>query len=54
MEKWEYKIVKLGGVFSSLKTKEEELNLLGEQGWELIQTDAHKYHWIFKRRKNKF
>ena len=54
MDKWEYKLVKLGGIFTSLSNKEEELNLLGDQGWELVNTDQHRYIWIFKRRKNKY
>ena len=54
MEKWEYKIVKLGGMFSSLKDKESELNSLGEQGWELVNIDQYRYVWIFKRKKNRY
>ena len=53
MEKWEYKIVKLGGMFSSLKDKQEILNDLGEQGWELITVDQHRYVWVLKRKKNR-
>ena len=57
MEKWEYKLVKfhkLGGMFASYTVKEEHLNLLGDQGWEFVSMDQHKYVWVFKRRKNKF
>mgnify|MGYP006142915227 FL=1 len=46
MEKWEYKIVKfykLGGMFSSIAVKEEELNSLGDQDWELVTVDQHRY-----------
>ena len=57
MEKWEYKIVKfykLGGMFSSIAVKEEELNSLGDQGWELVTVDQHRYSWVFKRKKNRY
>lgn len=53
MEKWEYKIVKMG-LFFNLKKKEDELNRMGEQGWELLNVDSHSIYWTFKRRKNKF
>jgi len=55
MEKWEYKIVKfykLGGMFASYTVKEEELNSLGDQGWELVTIDQNRYVWVFKRKKN--
>jgi hypothetical protein len=57
MDKWEYKLVKfykLGGMFASNTVKEEQLNLLGDQGWEFVSMDQHKYIWVFKRRKNKY
>jgi hypothetical protein len=57
MEKWEYKIVKfykLGGMFASNAVKEEELNSLGDQGWELVTVDQHPYSWVFKRKKNRY
>lgn len=54
MEKWEYKVLKLDGIFTSLVDKETELNSLGDQGWELITVDQHRYVWIFKRKKNRY
>tara|TARA_B100000780_G_scaffold276775_1_gene246045 strand:- start:2479 stop:2685 length:207 start_codon:yes stop_codon:yes gene_type:complete len=51
MEKWEYKVLKLDGIFTSLVDKETELNSLGDQGWELITVDQHPYVWVFKRTK---
>ena len=51
MEKWEYKVLKLEGIFTSLVDKETELNSLGDQGWELITVDQHAYVWVFKRTK---
>ena len=46
MQKWEYKIVTI----MLPKQKEQELNFLGEQGWELVAWD-HSSHYIFKRPK---
>jgi hypothetical protein len=45
MQKWEYKFVQLGGV-----TAEEELNKLGEQGWELVAVWSG-LHCFLKRPK---
>jgi len=53
MDKWEYKIVKMG-LFFSLKKKEEEINILGDQGWELVLADQYGVTLTFKRRKNKY
>jgi len=52
MQKWEYKIVT-----SSVRSSgdEQELNRLGEEGWELVAAtwgDTHGSKYIFKRRKS--
>ena len=39
MEKWEYIVLNLDGIFTSLVDKETELNSLGDQGRELITVD---------------
>ena len=51
MEKWEYIVLKLDGIFTSLVDKETELNSLGDQGWELITVYQQAYVWVFKRTK---
>jgi hypothetical protein len=54
-QKWEYKIITLGGTFSQPKDEpfEELLNEWGEEGWEVItvhnQESTNKVRIIAKR-----
>ena len=56
--KWEYKFVTIDSKFSDKKTKvmiEEELNKLGNEGWELVNFDPvcvdARFYFVFKRPK---
>ena len=46
MQKWEYKIV--------TRADESEINLLGEQGWELVSVTENLsyFTFVFKRPKS--
>ena len=56
--KWEYKFVIIDSKISDKKTKamiNEELNKLGNEGWELVNFDAvfvdARFCFVFKRPK---
>ena len=42
MERWEYKVLNLGGVLKSIKHEDLEatLNGLGQEGWEVVSSSA--------------
>lgn len=40
MEKWEYKVVDLRPIEA-----EEELNRLGEEGWQFVQVQGTRYYF---------
>jgi hypothetical protein len=46
-KKWKYKLVEYSRLMLSNQKLEEEVNKLGEQGWELVTIDNQM--WVFKR-----
>lgn len=42
MDRWEYKVLNLGGILKSIKQEELEasLNALGQEGWEAVDSSA--------------
>ena len=44
MTKWEYKVLKEGHWFKGIRSEdiEEELNLWGEEGWELVTVERQQ------------
>lgn len=55
MKKYEYKVVNKLNKLKSEELSENELNDLGELGWELIHIDrkgSENYTYYFKRFKN--
>lgn len=60
MKKWEYITIRkkmVEGILSKLISPEQELNELGEKGWELVSTvhipKTEEYVFIFKREAKK-
>ena len=48
MTKWEYKVLKKTSVLKGIKVEEieEELNLWGEEGWELVNVTRQQNELI--------
>ena len=48
MAKWEYKVLKEGIGLKGVKAEEveEELNLWGEEGWELVAIERQQNSWL--------
>lgn len=44
MKKFEYKIIRLDRTFMDMKVMEEQINILGQNGWELVSV-IEKEHY---------